>query len=137
MIRRTGFVVSFLILTLLPCYAAEETFRSLEYGFSIDYPKELKVIAYDIGPIIGMDYPVLDLYVSGTMDVFVDVMERNNRALDDFPLMAQSRYEEDYNFTLLGIAEMEINGSRALSMDSLLDIEEGLRRRDAATIARE
>ena len=130
MSRWNGFVVLFLALALVPCHAAEETFRSLEYGFSIDYPKELKVDTYNIGSVIGMDDPVLYIYIPRTMDVFIDVMERNNRALDDFPLMAQSRYEEDYNFTLLGITEGEMNNSRTLSMDSLLDIEEGLRIKD-------
>lgn len=130
MIRNIGVIVLVLILNLLPCYGAEETFRSLEYGFSIDYPKELKVIAYDIDPVLGMDEPVLDTYISNTMDVLVGVMERNNRALDDFLLMAQSKYEDENNITYLGFGEIEINGSRALYMDSLVDIEDGLRVRD-------
>jgi WD40 repeat protein len=62
------------------------------------------------------------------MDILVSVMERNNRALDDFPLMTQSKYEDDNNLTLLETGEMEINGSRAIFMDLLL--EEELRIRD-------
>jgi hypothetical protein len=130
MIRKTGFIVLLLVLTLLTCHGADETFRSLEYGFSINYPKDLKAIAYDIDSVPGIDDPVLDIYISGTMDVIISVMERNNRALEDFPLMAQSKYEDDCNLTLLEIGEMEINGSRAIFMDSLLDIEEGIRTKD-------
>jgi WD40 repeat protein len=128
MIKKTGFVLMLLVLTLLPCHGAEETFKSLEYGFSINYSKELKAIAYDMKSVPGIDDPVLDIYVSGTMDVIISVMERNNRALDDFPLMAQSKYEDKYNLTVLGTGEMEINDSRAIFMDSLL--EEEIRIRD-------
>jgi hypothetical protein len=128
MIRKPGLIVLLAILTLMPCHGADETFKSLEYGFSIDYPKELKAIAYDMKSVPGIDDPVLDIYVSGTMDVIISVMERNNRALDDFPLLVQSKYEDDYNLTSLGSGEMEINGSRAIFMDSLL--EEELRIRD-------
>jgi hypothetical protein len=132
MIEKPSMVVLLLILTLLPCHAAEETFRSLEYGFSINYPKELRVIAYNIESVPGMDDPVLEIYIYNSMAVFIGVMERNNRALDDFPLMAQSKYEDldDYNFTLLAIDEMEVNGKRTLSMDSIIDNKEGLRIRD-------
>lgn len=130
MIRSIGVIVLVLILNILTCNGAEETFRSLEYGFSIDYPKELKVIAHDIDSVPGMDDPVLEIYIYSTMAVLIGVMERNNRALDDFLLMAQSKYEEENNITYLGFGEMEINGSRALSMDSLVDVEDGLRVRD-------
>lgn len=47
MMKWIGFIM-LLILSILPCHGADETYRSLEYGFSIDYPRELKVIAYDI-----------------------------------------------------------------------------------------
>jgi outer membrane protein assembly factor BamB len=128
MIRKIGFIVLLLVLTLLPSHGADETFRSLEYGFSIDYPRELKTNTHFTSSVAGMDDPVLDIYVSGTMDVIISVMERNNRALDDFALMAQSRYEDKYNLTVLGTGEMEVNGSRAIFMDSLL--EEELRIKD-------
>lgn len=128
MIRKSGFIVLLLILIVLPCNGADETFKSLEYGFSIDYPKELKVIAYNAESVPGMDDPVLDIYIYDTMAVLIGVMERHNRPLDDFPLMAQSEYEDDYNLTMLGAGEMEINGSRAIFIDSLL--EEEIRIRD-------
>jgi len=123
MIRRIGFIVLLFIFVLMPCQGADETFRSLEYGFSIDYPKELKVIAYGMDSVAGIDEPVLDIYISDTMDVIISVMERNNRALDDFPLLAQSKYEDDCNLTLLKTGEMEIDGKRSITMDLLLDIQ--------------
>jgi WD40 repeat protein len=130
MLRLPGIFVLALIMLFLPCHAADETFRSLEYGFSIDYPKEAKASAYDIGSIAGMDNPVLNIYVNNLMATIVGVLERNQRPLEDFPLMTQSRYEEDYNITLLGISDIEINGYRAISMDSLIDIDEGMRIKD-------
>ena len=86
------------------------------------------MIAYGMDSVPGMDDPVLDIYIPDTMAVLIGVMERNNRALDDFPLMTQSKYEDDNNLTLLETGEMEINGSRVIFMDSLL--EEELRIRD-------
>lgn len=128
MIRKPGLIVLLTILTLMPCQGVDETFKSLEYGFSIDYPKELRVIAYNAESVPGMDDPVLNIYIYNTMAVLIGVMERHNRPLDDFPLMVQSEYEDDYNLTMLGAGEMEINGSRAIFIDSLL--EEEIRIRD-------
>jgi len=130
MIRLIGVNTLLLILLFQPCYGADETFKSLEYGFSIDYPKELRVIAYGMDSIIGMDDPALNIFSSNAMAVTISVMELNNRDLNDFLLLAQSKYEDDSNLTLLGTGELEINGNKALSMDSFIEIEEGLRIRD-------
>jgi WD40 repeat protein len=110
---------------LLPCQALDETFRSLEYGFSIDYPKELSVYAYSIGSLIAIDDPVVDISILSIGDVVIGVLESNLRSVEDIALLAQSKYEDATNFTLLGSGDLEINGNRALFMDSIIEIEDG------------
>lgn len=112
-----------LMLLLLPCQAADETFRSLEYGFAFDYPKEA-IVDINAGTIIGIEEPIVDIAISGLMDVIIGVSENNRRSVDDLALLAQSRYEDDYNFTLLDSGEIELNGSRASFMELLLDLED-------------
>ncbi len=122
-----GIVVLVPIMILLPCLAAEETFRNLEYGFAVNYPKEanVKVDASNIGSVIGLDNPVVNIYIPSTMDVYISASESNQRPVDDIALLVQSRYEDASNFTLLGTGDIEINETRALSMDSLLENEDG------------
>jgi hypothetical protein len=125
MIKWLYLVVLASMAVLLPCQAADETFRSLEYGFSIDYPKELSVYAYRIGSLIGIDDPVVDIGILSIGDVVIGVFESNLRPIEDIALLAQSKYEDATNFTLLGSGDLEINGSRALFMDSIIEIEDG------------
>lgn len=119
------------MMVLLPCHAADETFRSLEYGFAVDYPKEANVIAYGLGSIIGMDNPAVNIYVPSTMDVYISASESSQRPVDDIALLVQSSYEDaanaedGSNFTLLGTNEFDFNETRALSMDSLLESKDG------------
>ncbi len=124
MIKWLYLVVLASMAVLLPCQAADETFRSLEYGFSIDYPKELSVYA-SIGSLIGIDDPVVDIGILSIGDVVVDVLESNLRPVEDIASLAQSKYEDAANFTLLGSGDLEINGNRALFMDSIIEIEDG------------
>jgi hypothetical protein len=113
------------IMILLPCLAAEETFRNLEYGFAANYPKEANVNTLNIGSVIGLDNPVVNIYIPSTMDVYISASESNQRPVDDIALLVQSRYEDAGNLTSLGTGDIEINGTRALSMDSLLENEDG------------
>jgi hypothetical protein len=116
------------LILLLPCQAVEETFKSLEYGFSIDYPKEAKVDAYDISSITGMDDPVVNIYVPDIMDIYIKALE-NQRTLDDFKSIILSKYEDDYNITELGSKDLELNGKKAMVVDSILENEDGDRKR--------
>ncbi|MCK7515670.1 MAG: hypothetical protein MZV70_74630 [Desulfobacterales bacterium] len=59
------------------------------------------------------------------MDVYISASESNQRPVEDIALLVQSRYEDDSNFTLVGTDDIEINRTRALSMDSILESEDG------------
>ena len=112
-----------LLILLLPCQAADETFRSLEYGFAFDYPREAE-IDIDPGQIIGIQDPIVDIWIPGSMDVIIGVSENNRRSVDDLSLLAQSRYEDEYNLTVLDQGEIDVNGSAALFMESLIEEED-------------
>lgn len=112
-----------LMILLLPCQAADETFRSLEYGFAFDYPKEAE-IDIDPGTIIGIEESIVEIWISGSMDVIIGVSENNRRSADDLALLAQSRYEDESNLTVLDQGEIEVNGSRASFMESLMELED-------------
>lgn len=112
-----------LMILLLPCQAADETFRSLEYGFAFDYPRESEI---DINPgqIVGIEESIVEIWIPGSMDVIIGVSENNRRSVDDLALLAQSRYEDEYNHTILSQGEIEVNGSRALFTESFLEMED-------------
>jgi len=112
-----------LTILLLPCQAADEKFRSLEYGFAFDYPKEAEVDIYP-GSVIGIEEPIVSIEIPGSMGVTIGVTESNRRSVEDLALLAQSRYEDEYNLTLLDSGEIEVDGSRAFFMESLMDLED-------------
>ena len=113
-----------LMILLLPCQAADETFRSLEYGFAFDYPKEAEIDLYP-GTIIGIEESIVRIEIPGSMHVIIGVSENNRRSADDLALLAQSRYEDqEDNLTVLDQGEIEVNGSRALFMESLIEVED-------------
>lgn len=116
------------LVLFMQCQAADETFRSLEYGFSIDYPKETKTIAYSIGSPVGIDEPVVNIYTS-EMDIYVGVMENDPRSLRDISSIMRSSYEDDYNITESDITEMKLNERDALLFDTVLEDEDGDRQK--------
>lgn len=122
-IKRICSVLMLLMILFLPCQAADETFRSLEYGFAFDYPKEAEIDMFT-GSVIGIEEPIVSIEIPGSMGVTIGATESNRRSADDLALLAQSQYEDVCNLTLLDRGETEINGSRALFMESLLDLED-------------
>ena len=100
-------------------------------------------IAYNLGSVNGLDNPVVNIYVPSTMDVYIGVSESSQRPVDDIALLVQSSYEDaansedGANFTLLGTNEFDFNETRALSMDSLLENEDGRSYEDKGCLHRE
>lgn len=96
-----------------------ENLTNLEYGFSVEYPKELEVAVEDI-EIKGIDNPVA-AFSAKSMKITVSVSESHGLSIEDLAASAEGSYRVDADrFEILSSAKKEIDGKEALIKEYLL-----------------
>jgi len=112
-----------LSVALLPSGSAQtEELNSLEYGFSVEYPRELDVSIYTPSSATGIEDAVVGFSAPNLMQIYVGVSEYRGLSLERFASRAESDYEESGdNFEVLSTATREINGLAALEREYLLE----------------
>lgn len=113
-----------LAVLIIPAEAQTESFNNLEYGFSVDYPRELYIDVYDLGFITGIEDPVVGFSSPGVMQIYVGASEYRGLSLERIVSRAESDYEEaGIDFQVLSSTTKNINDVEALQKEYLLETQ--------------
>ncbi len=114
-------VLAFSAFVLVPASAQTEEFNSLEYGLSVEYPRELDI---DVVPTstTGVEDPVATFSAVGIMTIIVGASEQRGLSLERFASRTESDYEESCDhFEVMSTVSREINGASSLEREYLLE----------------
>ncbi|HPJ30788.1 MAG TPA: FG-GAP-like repeat-containing protein, partial [Methanothrix sp.] len=117
-------VFHFPALLLIPASAQTEEFNSLEYGFSVEYPRELDIDLLPTDPSSAVEDPVVEFTALGVMTILVGASEKRGLTLERFASRAESDYEESSeNFEVMRSDARDVNGAQFLEKEYLLEDE--------------
>jgi WD40 repeat protein len=122
-IWRFCILASILAAMILPGPANSEVYNSLKYGFSVEYPDGLDLVAQISASETGMDSPLAVKFFFPGSTVCIGAYENPDISLEDFAYNIKSKYEdiEDSNYTVVKIGDMNIGGASAVSMEGILE----------------
>jgi len=124
--KMNGVLMGLILAALLQAGSCQtEELKSLEYGFAVEYPRELDVGVYTPGTTAaGIEDAVVGFSAPNVMEIYVGASEYMGLSLERFASRAESDYEESgENFEVLSTATREINGLSALEREYLLEDE--------------
>ena len=120
LIRLILIVILGSLMFQIPGSAQAEKLTNLEYGFSVEYPKELKVTLEDIDAK-GIDNPVA-VFSGQFMGITVSVSESHDLPVEDIAARAEGVLRVDADrFEILSSNKKEINGKEALVKEYLIE----------------
>ncbi len=112
---------------LIPGSAQTEEFNSLEYGFSVEYQRELDIDLLNPDFTAGVEDVVVEFTAPGVMQIYVGASERRGLSLDRFASRTESDYEESGDrFEVMNTAKKDTNGVESLEKEYLLEDETGV-----------
>ncbi|HII07119.1 MAG TPA: VCBS repeat-containing protein, partial [Methanotrichaceae archaeon] len=112
------------VALLIPGSAQTEEFNSLEYGFSVEYPRELDIDLLSSDFTSGVEDVVVEFATPSVMQIYVGASERRGLSLDRFASRTESDYEESGDlFEVMNTAKRDINGVESLEKEYLLEDE--------------
>ncbi len=112
---------------LIPGSAQTEEFESLEYGFSVEYPRELEIDLLTLDFTAGVEDVVVEFIAPGVMTIYVGASEQRGLSLDRFASRAESDYEEPCDrFEVMNTEKRNSNGAETLEKEYLLEDDTGV-----------
>jgi hypothetical protein len=121
------FVLVLSAALLIPGSAQTEEFESLEYGFSVEYPRELEIDLLTLDLTAGVEDVVVEFIAPGVMTIYVGASERRGLSLDRFASRTESDYEESGDrFEVMNTEKRIFNGVETLEKEYLLEDETGI-----------
>ncbi|MBN1236255.1 MAG: VCBS repeat-containing protein [Methanotrichaceae archaeon] len=110
------------LIFFVPVNAQDERFSNLEYGFSVQYPRELTVKTEYIDTN-GIENPVV-VFSGQFIGITVSVSESHGLPSEDIASRAEGVYSVDADrFEILNSDKKEIDGKEALVKEYLLEKE--------------
>ena len=123
-LKDIALVLAFLAVLLIPASAQTEEFNSLEYGFSVEYPRELNIDLLPEDVTSGVEDPVVEFTSLGLMTILVGASEKRGLSLERLASRAESDYEESSeHFEVIRSDARDVNGVRFLEKEYLIEDE--------------
>jgi WD40 repeat protein len=117
-------IMAFSAALIIPATAQTEEFKSLEFGFSAEYPREMDIDLLPQDVTSGVEDPVVEFTSFGVMTILVGASEKKGLSLERFSSRAESDYEASCeNFEVMRSAVGDVNGVGSLEKEYLLEDE--------------